>query len=213
MRDSLVYSALFHAIFIGAFFHHLLSLGTARQNSFYTIDLTVQNFASSATSEASEARGPDVVTPVVSEDYLPLPSKIKKAKFKSVSSARPASTMRADGAKAGGNAKALVGIDGAGGLGNFPFPFYAQVIQKKITMNWSSDYWSKGLLTRKAQVAFTINRDGSISNAQVVEKSGDSYFDLTSLRGVSLAAPFPPLPEGFAGDQLRIVFSFEIATP
>ncbi len=43
----------------------------------------------------------------------------------------------------------------------------------------------------------------------ISDDSGSRYFDFESLSAVQAAAPFPPLPEEFADDTLRIHVRFE----
>lgn len=77
-------------------------------------------------------------------------------------------------------------------------------------MQWQAAFWRDNRLERKAQIIFTIKRDGMLAGADIEEKSGDSNFDLACLRGVSQAAPFPPLPEGLP-EKIRVIFDFEIS--
>jgi len=59
-----------------------------------------------------------------------------------------------------------------------------------------------------ALVHFTIHRDGSMSDARVVQSSGYSSYDLAALRAVQQAAPFPPLPQSFEGASLGVTVEF-----
>src|SRR5579863_52471 len=43
-------------------------------------------------------------------------------------------------------------------------------------------------------ITFDIQRDGSVRNAKVAQRSGDANLDYSALRAVTDAAPFPPLP-------------------
>lgn len=89
---------------------------------------------------------------------------------------------------------------------SFKYDYYLGLIKNKVDNRWSQPVAHKK--TRKALIEFTINRKGDVSNARVVDSSGDSYFDQTALRAVTLSAPFPPLPRGFKGDSLRVNYRF-----
>lgn len=89
---------------------------------------------------------------------------------------------------------------------SFKYDYYLGLIKNKVDNRWSQPVAHKK--TRKALIEFTINRKGDVSNAKVADSSGDSYFDQTALRAVTLSAPFPPLPRGFKGDSLRVHYRF-----
>lgn len=89
---------------------------------------------------------------------------------------------------------------------SFKYDYYLGLIKNKVDNRWSQPVAHKK--TRKALIEFTINRKGDVSNARVADSSGDSYFDQTALRAVTLSAPFPPLPRGFKGDSLRVHYRF-----
>lgn len=89
---------------------------------------------------------------------------------------------------------------------SFKYDYYLGLIKNKVDNRWSQPVVHKK--TRKALIEFTINRKGDVSNAKVADSSGDSYFDQTALRAVTLSSPFPPLPRGFKGDSLRVHYRF-----
>ena len=89
---------------------------------------------------------------------------------------------------------------------SFKYDYYLGLIKNKVDNRWSQPVAHNK--TRKALIEFTINRKGDVSNAKVADSSGDSYFDQTALRAVTLSSPFPPLPRGFKGDSLRVHYRF-----
>lgn len=135
------------------------------------------------------------------EDSLKLPSLKKQKKAQPI--------LRSNGGKTRVGSGTRIG--GGGGLADAPYPFYMEAIRRKIANFWDMQYWRDHFLIREAQAVFIINKDGSISSVELSEKSGDPVFDLTCLRSIGLAAPFPPLPQGFEEEKLKIVFDFEIA--
>lgn len=61
-----------------------------------------------------------------------------------------------------------------------------------------------------AQLYFIINRDGTVSDTRVVERSGNIRFDLRAVEAVADCAGrgrFGPLPEDLPYDRLPVLFS------
>jgi TonB family protein len=62
----------------------------------------------------------------------------------------------------------------------------------------------------RADVAFQVLRDGTVSEVRMVTKSNNFRFDNEARGAVECAsAKFGPLPAGFRDDVLPIVFSFD----
>lgn len=89
---------------------------------------------------------------------------------------------------------------------SFKYDYYLGLIKSKVDNRWSQPVAHNK--PRKALIEFTISRKGDVSNARVADSSGDSYFDQTALRAVTLSTPFPPLPRGFKGDSLKVHYRF-----
>jgi TonB family protein len=63
-----------------------------------------------------------------------------------------------------------------------------------------------------AEVAFTIQKDGSVTEIEFLKRSGSFAFDLAAQGAIEAAAAskaFGPLPDGFNGVSLPIAFAFE----
>ena len=70
----------------------------------------------------------------------------------------------------------------------------------------------RGTEELRASIYFVINRDGSISNVDVVESSRNMPFDIEAMGAAECAGArdrLGPLPETFQFDQLPIVFKFD----
>ncbi|MCC6545072.1 MAG: TonB family protein [Nitrospirae bacterium] len=89
---------------------------------------------------------------------------------------------------------------------SFKYDYYLGLIKSKVDNRWSQPVVHNK--TRKALIEFTISRQGDVSNVRVADSSGDSYFDQTALRAVTLSTPFPPLPRGYKGDSLKVHYRF-----
>jgi TonB family protein len=57
-------------------------------------------------------------------------------------------------------------------------------------------------------VHFRINRDGSVSDPELVRSSGLQYTDRMAIRAV-LEAQFPPLPADWTGQNVGLTVNFE----
>ena len=78
-------------------------------------------------------------------------------------------------------------------------------------------YWRPptGNRNLRAEVVFTIESDGSTSDIEWVQRSGDLAFDLEAHGAVEAAGrarAFGPLPAAWPRDQLRVSFFFDPAS-
>lgn len=98
--------------------------------------------------------------------------------------------------------------DGTGG-GYFPYAYYIETLRGKISSSWYSSLVSPGLKGKyNAVVYFRISRSGRVTDLRLEQKSGNNSLDLSSLRAIRAAAPFPQLPPDFPGRYLGIHFEF-----
>ncbi|MCJ7579168.1 MAG: TonB C-terminal domain-containing protein [Candidatus Aminicenantes bacterium] len=95
------------------------------------------------------------------------------------------------------------------GLANFPFPYYPPLITNRVSNFWIKSY--SGVEELFTTVFFKIYRNGSVGDLSIVESSGNRILDLSTLRAITLAGPFAPLPQGYAYDYLEIQLTFEHA--
>jgi len=106
---------------------------------------------------------------------------------------------------------------GSGGVGVGPnsvfgnrFGAYADLVVKRVTEKWQT----AGLLGVHTApvviVTFDILRDGSIRNAQIAQRSGNTTLDYSALRAVMDAAPFPPLPPGYDRNEANVELDFQV---
>jgi outer membrane biosynthesis protein TonB len=85
---------------------------------------------------------------------------------------------------------------------------YLQNVVRQIALQFKPDARS----ALRAEVAFLIRRDGSISGLKLVTRSGNFSFDQDAMGAVEAAArsnAFGPLPQGFTDDVLPVIFSFD----
>jgi TonB family protein len=103
--------------------------------------------------------------------------------------------------------KASNGVQGGSGLitdldASFPYTWYLQQVQARITGNWNRVTSAQGLVLIK----FRINRDGTIEGARVDTPSSSTVLNQSALLAVQRSNPLPRLPEGV--DSLGVTFKF-----
>ena len=104
---------------------------------------------------------------------------------------------------------------GAGGVGvgqnsvfGTQFGAYASLVIQRVTDKWQTGGLA-GLNLPLVVITFDIMRDGSVKNAQIAQRSGNNTLDLSALRAVTDAAPFPPLPSNYSGSSTRVELQFQ----
>ena len=97
------------------------------------------------------------------------------------------------------------GMGLVGGVdGSFPYTWYLQQVQSRITLNWNRLSSSQG----RVQIYFRIAKDGSLDRVRVEIPSGNSAMDESARMAVLRAAPLQRLPEGYEGQYLGVRFWF-----
>jgi len=126
----------------------------------------------------------------------------------------PTSTPQKSAAppKAGGGAQGRTGTDVANVLTagiEFPFPGYLNNVVRQIALQFEVPANAQLLV---AEVAFLIQRDGTVTSIRLLAKSGSYVFDQSCIGAVEVAGrlrKFGPLPDGFTDDVLPVIFSFD----
>lgn len=91
----------------------------------------------------------------------------------------------------------------------FQYPEYLRNIVTQVLRRWQQP---TGRVNLTAEVAFTIQKDGSVTDIEFLKRSGSFAFDLAARGAIEAAAEagaFGPLPSGFNGVSLPIAFAFE----
>ena len=156
---------------------------------------------------------PTAAQPTVKEMPLPRASTALSAPPRATpNESKTPAKAKSNAPKAGGGPVGGKGTDVATvrseGI-EFPFPGYLNNIVRQIALNFKPRNPSVRL---KAEVAFLIHRDGSVSEFRFLTRSGAFAFDLEAQGAVEAAAAarsFGPLPAGFRDDVLPVVFSFD----
>ncbi len=106
---------------------------------------------------------------------------------------------------------------GTGGSGNgvggltfdqpgFNYPYYYERVKIAIETNWFKPASS---IPTAPVVHFSIQKDGTITDAELVTSSGLPYVDRAALRAVMAASPLPPLPSDFSSGRIGLSVLFE----
>ncbi len=85
-------------------------------------------------------------------------------------------------------------------------PYFAE-IRRRVKRNWNP---SEPNNNRHTILAFSIQRNGQVTNLRITQSSGSTASDQESLAALQKAAPFPPIPENFPDPQLKVQFNFNI---
>ncbi|MBI4827557.1 MAG: TonB family protein [Nitrospinae bacterium] len=108
------------------------------------------------------------------------------------------------GPGAGGGPRKTIVTEGVA----FPHLWYLQIVERKVRDNWITH--GVDISTKRADpvVRFSIGRDGRVTESRLERPSGSEPLDESALGAVSMAGPFPPLPEDYPASALTIYFAF-----
>ncbi|SRR5229473_6147845 len=87
---------------------------------------------------------------------------------------------------------------------DFCCPEYLATMKRLIYGNWQQRQGQDG----SNVMAFTIRRDGSITNP-VVEQGANQFLNLASQRALAMTKQLPPLPAAFTPDHLTVHLVFQ----
>ena len=93
-------------------------------------------------------------------------------------------------------------------------PYLLQVLSK-VRRNWMAIVPDSARMGRRGLVLiqFSIDRSGGVPKLVIASTSGITAFDRAAVAGISASNPFPPLPAGYKGDQIRLQMSFSYNLP
>ena len=88
-------------------------------------------------------------------------------------------------------------------------PYLIRILST-VKRNWLAVIPESARLGRrgKVQIQFAISRDGSVPKLVIALPSGAEALDRAAVAGISASNPFPPLPDEFRGQQVRLQFTF-----
>jgi TonB family protein len=121
---------------------------------------------------------------------------------------RPGSALAETGARGLGFGLSTAGGQGSGSrldVADFCCPEYIVLMVERIRSNWAARAEVPGLTI----VKFTIQRDGSITDAAVERSSGFTALDIAALRAVMGTRQLPPLPAAYSNPSLGVHLNFD----
>ena len=102
------------------------------------------------------------------------------------------------------------GFGPGGGLANFPYTYYLNIITDRVSTNWFTSLVDPGISGNfQTIIYFRIEKNGQITDVKVEQSSGVTPLDLSAIRAVKSSAPFPPLPREYDEAYLGIHLIFE----
>ncbi len=112
----------------------------------------------------------------------------------------------------------MYSMTGGGGVGignNSPFGtqfgWYATLLRDNIARNWQTATIDPRIQTAPpVMVMFTMLHNGSLvpGSVRVEQSSGNRLLDLSAMRAIMDAAPFPAMPQQFTRDRANIELQF-----
>ena len=100
---------------------------------------------------------------------------------------------------------------GAGG-GDFTgrFPAYVDAVRNRISSNWLQSSVDPSVRwAPRTMFTFQILRDGTVTNIQLLQSSGNRSVDNSALRAILSSSPVSPLPSSYSGKTVTVEFWFE----
>jgi TonB family protein len=93
-------------------------------------------------------------------------------------------------------------------------PYLIQVLAS-VRRNWLAIYPQSARMGRRGRVLiqFIIDRRGAVPKLVIADASGTEAFDRAAVAGISASDPFPPLPQDYKGDQIRLQLTFSYNMP
>lgn len=95
------------------------------------------------------------------------------------------------------------------------FKPYLIRILSTVRRNWFAVMPESARFGRKGKVLiqFAISKDGSVPKLVIASSSGADALDRAAVAGISASNPFPPLPNEFRGNVVRLQFTFRYNVP
>ena len=93
------------------------------------------------------------------------------------------------------------------------YGWYIQAVRQNISRNWDQSTIEPGVRaarTAHAVFSFSIDRQGKIHDAKLVQTSGNSSMDMSAQRALLNIDRLPPLPGDYAGSYVNVTFEFDL---
>jgi periplasmic protein TonB len=104
-----------------------------------------------------------------------------------------------------------MGFNGPGG-GDFAgrFPSYVDAVRNRISSNWLQSTVDPTVRwAPRAMFTFQVLRDGTVTNVQMTQSSGNRSVDNSALRAILSSSPVSALPSNYSGNSVTVEFYFD----
>jgi len=113
-----------------------------------------------------------------------------------------------------GGGSGPVTMQGQGG-GDFAsrYGWYIEAVRRSVGQNWlqtTIDPAVRAARQAHAVMTFRINRDGSVTNVQMSQSSGNLSMDNSARRALD-GIHFGPLPNDYSGNSVDVIFDFDLS--
>ena len=85
---------------------------------------------------------------------------------------------------------------------------YLDLIRQQVKQQWHPQVATHS--SQQTLIGFSVTRNGQVNRLRLLQSSGSTFTDQAALTAIREAAPFGVLPKGYRGDQLNILFKFNI---
>ncbi|HWZ50587.1 MAG TPA: TonB family protein [Granulicella sp.] len=89
------------------------------------------------------------------------------------------------------------------------FAYYVAQIKQKVAAQWYTAMLDPAAKGHRVYIVFQISRDGTPSSIRIQQPSGDPTLDQTALSAVQHIDTFGPLPDGYNGNYITVVYYFD----
>ena len=89
------------------------------------------------------------------------------------------------------------------------FAYYVQQITQKVASQWYTGMLDPQANGHRVYITFQVERDGTPTNVQIAQRSGDATLDQTALNAVRHIDTFGPLPEQYTGNHINVTYYFD----
>jgi periplasmic protein TonB len=89
------------------------------------------------------------------------------------------------------------------------FAYYVQQITQKVASQWYTGMLDPQAAGHRVYITFQVEHDGTPTNIQIAQKSGDNSLDQTALNAVRHIDTFGPLPDGYTGNHINVTYYFD----
>ena len=83
-------------------------------------------------------------------------------------------------------------------------------VRNRISSNWLQSTVDPTVRwAPRSSYSFTVLRDGTVTNVQMLQSSGNRSVDNSALRAIQSSSPMSPLPSNYSGSSVTVEFWFD----